>query len=699
MGDYTIRKWQDWPNLCMYMGLILPLIILHVSSAVFAAGNPELSFEGKIVTSTGVSLTDGSYAMEFQIYTGCTNNTGAGCTAVWTEDYTGAGQLVTFTSGTFQVNLGSINPFGSSVPWDTSPLYLSLQIGNASTCTPAGNFQANCGGAGVMTPYILLTSTPYAQDSAELDGLTASQFGQLATANTWTNTNDFQASSTTALQVSNSSETILTADTSGDQVLLGQAGTSGDNGTLVFNSATSAGYAITLNTSSTLAASYSLTLPANAPGTSQCLQSGPSTPGDLAFGTCSTLQSAYNGGSTISTSAGGTVTISTSAPPTANIVSISNSGHPVSSSGVNGLGITFSGGSAAVTGDAGLRIDYSPGTTSGGSWDGLRINDAGSGAASGVTTYGLELDGPSSSGSGDDEAMYIGSGWDIGMDIQSGGIQLAAQSDPAQPAANNLKIYAKSVAGLVMPEWISSTDQNTPFQPGLGFNRVEESEPNGTANCSTGTTGFGSVSTGAGTCTAPAPSSTNLMTSVRMEDYSSGTTAGTVAYQRQDTLQVWRGNASGEGGFFYTARFGMGTLVSGNRVFVGLADSVANPTNVDPTTNTTPGKLGMAIDTTSGDWNWINNITGSAPTVTNLGSSFPVNNTDLYELIIYCPIEGSTITYRVTDESTGAQVTNSVSSNIPGTTTFLAPMFMVTNNATASAAILDFNEWYLQSDN
>jgi hypothetical protein len=66
---------------------------------------------------------------------------------------------------------------------------------------------------------------------------------------------------------------------------------------------------------------------------------------------------------------------------------------------------------------------------------------------------------------------------------------------------------------------------------------------------------------------------------------------------------------------------------------------------------------------------------------------------------MYCPENGSAITYRVTDESTGAQTTNSVSTNIPSNTTFLAPDFWVTNNATAAAAILDFNGWYLQSDN
>jgi hypothetical protein len=140
----------------------------------------EMSFEGKIVTSTGTNIPDGNYNMEFKIYTGCTNNTGTGCTAVWTEDWLVGTSPMTFTSGTFQANLGSVTAFGGSVPWGTNPLYMSMQIGSTSSCTPAGNFTANCGGDGVMSPYLLLTSTPYSFNSSELNGITSSGYVQTA---------------------------------------------------------------------------------------------------------------------------------------------------------------------------------------------------------------------------------------------------------------------------------------------------------------------------------------------------------------------------------------------------------------------------------------------------------------------------------------------------------------------------------------
>jgi hypothetical protein len=170
---------------------------------------PYLSFEGKIVTSaSGINIPDGNYNMEFKIYdasTGCTPTTGSGCHLSWTEDWLvsgGAGHYVTFTSGTYQVNLGTQCPFSggtcgiytnTAINWNSYPLYLSLQIGNTSSCTPtstsgAGDFQNQCGGDGEMLPYILLTSTPYAMNAGELGGVPASSFAQLATTNTWTGT-------------------------------------------------------------------------------------------------------------------------------------------------------------------------------------------------------------------------------------------------------------------------------------------------------------------------------------------------------------------------------------------------------------------------------------------------------------------------------------------------------------------------------
>lgn len=204
------------------LGLGLLLAGLSPHKALAATGiNPEVTLEGKLVTAAGINIPDGTYNMEFKVYTAataCTPSTGSGCTLGWTEDYlVGGDGGITVTSGTFVVNLGSVCSFSGSacsysggntnaaINWNTNPLYLSMQIGNTSSCTITTNFNSNCGGDNEMKPYILLTATPYALNAGELGGLSSTSYGQLATNQTWTGTNAVNVTSTSAFQIQNSS--------------------------------------------------------------------------------------------------------------------------------------------------------------------------------------------------------------------------------------------------------------------------------------------------------------------------------------------------------------------------------------------------------------------------------------------------------------------------------------------------------------
>lgn len=271
-------------------------------------------------------------------------------------------------------------------------------------------------------------------------------------------------------------------------------------------------------------------------------------------------------------------------------------------------------------------------------------------------------------------------------------------NEPPTPAAGDLHIYSKSVGGRMVPKWLGPSGVDTSFQSSFAFNRISMMIPSGT-----GTTVpqvWGTTVTSVGTLSHPVLAATSFLTSIRRFILTSATTAGSLLSQRQAQLMTWRGNAAGRGGFYFTTRFNLTTLAAGNRAFVGLADSIAAPTNVDPTTSTTPGKIGVAINANTGNWNWVNNVTGTAPTVTALGASFPVNVTDMYELVIYSTPNGTSITYRFNNLSTGAQTANTVvSTNIPANTTFLAPLFWMTNNAAASAVAMGTSGWYLESDN
>ena len=86
--------------------------------------------------------------------------------------------------------------------------------------------------------------------------------------------------------------------------------------------------------------------------------------------------------------------------------------------------------------------------------------------------------------------------------------------------------------------------------------------------------------------------------------------------------------------------------------------------------------------------------------MTDLGAAFAANTTDLYELVLYSPPDGTTISWRVTDLSTGAVTSGSAASTtIPAAGSFLAPQFWIANSSTPNATALDFAGWYLESDN
>src|ERR1700722_13024283 len=150
----------------LFLGLLGALTLLTAPAYATGGINPSISFEGKIVNNNGTNITDGTYNMEFKIYSG-TSNVGTGDTLLFTEDWlVGSTQGgVELSSGTYEVNLGTAGSGDSvalsSLNWNQYPLWLSLQIGNTSSCTITTTFTSNCGGDTEMKPYIELTSTPY----------------------------------------------------------------------------------------------------------------------------------------------------------------------------------------------------------------------------------------------------------------------------------------------------------------------------------------------------------------------------------------------------------------------------------------------------------------------------------------------------------------------------------------------------------
>ncbi len=706
-----------WNKKAVYGFVFLLLGILSaftlLSKPVHATGgiNPVVSFEGKIVNKTsGVNIADATYNMEFKIYSG-PSSTGSGDTLLWTEDWlVGSTQGgIALTSGTYQVNLGTAGSGDSvalsSLNWNQYPLWLSVQIGNSSSCTITTTFTSNCGGDGEMSPYILLASTPYALNAGELGGLSSTSFGQLAANQTWTGSNVIQDTATNALQVENGSNLVLlTANTSSGSVLLGQTGSSGLNGALVFNSATSSNYAVTLNASGSLAATYTLTLPLNAPSTSQCLESGASIASQLAFTSCLnglSLQAAYNGGSTINTSASGTIAVAASAVPTANILNISNTGYGVATNNINDVGINFVGGNAAVEA-AGLRIDYAPGGTSGGTWDGLHIVANATGAGSGINGNGIKLDGPSSGSGGTDTAIEITTGWDIGLDINSGGMQLAdMSSDPSTPSTGELKVYARTVAGRSLLKVIGPSGVSYALQPSLfQQNVVLITGGNGTSTSTYTTlgsnvTGSGTLATGSGSTSEALGNTSRIAT---------GTTADTVSGFYTKNVYYLGSIANGADGFFYFVRLNFNGQAltnyenssTGANVFAGMCGTTFNTcdTTASPTTQNAAGFqfMGLRPDTN------FQFLTCNTSACNLINTGVTVTNTDTYDMYVYVAPQGTTMYWRIDDLTAGtAPVQGSTTTDLP-TGSGAVNAGLQIENLSAANRFIYFQRMYFETD-
>jgi len=156
--------------------------------------NEQLNFQGRLLDSTGAVVADGSYNMEFKVVQdgdGCNPTSGTfpcSGTVMWTETRIQTNR-VTVTNGYFSVNLGSVTAFASSVDWNQSTLWLSVNIGGTAN-TPSPTWD------GAMKPLKRLTASPYALNALKLGGLSSSAFGQLASSNTWTQTNNFTGTTT-----------------------------------------------------------------------------------------------------------------------------------------------------------------------------------------------------------------------------------------------------------------------------------------------------------------------------------------------------------------------------------------------------------------------------------------------------------------------------------------------------------------------
>lgn len=164
---------------------IITTVLLAMVAKVDAttSNNYTLGFQGKLLDTSGNTVPDGFYNIQFKIYQGGSGEKTSNPDGelVWTESYVNNGKSagVEIKNGVLSVNLGSNTPFGDQIDWSDDTIWLSMNVGGtAENCTKFGS--NTCAGDGEMLPMKRMTATPYAMNSATVDGKSASDFVQMA---------------------------------------------------------------------------------------------------------------------------------------------------------------------------------------------------------------------------------------------------------------------------------------------------------------------------------------------------------------------------------------------------------------------------------------------------------------------------------------------------------------------------------------
>ena len=265
-------------------------------------------------------------------------------------------------------------------------------------------------------------------------------------------------------------------------------------------------------------------------------------------------------------------------------------------------------------------------------------------------------------------------------------------------AADTIKMFSRSYAGRVMPEWMGETGTDCFVQPSLINNNLMLWQP--TVGAVAGTI-MGNTVTSVGTVSHPVLASTNMQTAMRRTSWlSAATTATTTSGIRGNVAQVWRGNAANLGGFTAFFRFSQNTNTLGHQTFIGLAGSLVALAG-DPSGLTDMiGIENDGADAIASGWQVMRNDTTGAATKVSLGSLAPRDTATVLDLTLYAPANASFIGVRVYNQTTQTVALDNAiyTTDLPTNTAFLN--FHAQNRVgTAGVAhTLQLNRIYIESD-
>lgn len=280
----------------------------------------------------------------------------------------------------------------------------------------------------------------------------------------------------------------------------------------------------------------------------------------------------------------------------------------------------------------------------------------------------------------------------------------AVAANPAASATDTLKLYARKVAGRMLPKYIGPAGVDQFIQDKISTNANAFYLPN------TGTTvglNLGIGWTSGGTISHPTPSSTapaiyNQQKRTRWANIVTTTNQTLGLHTVTAQKSFWRGNAAGLGGFFFHCRFAIGLWPAATvRLFVGLSDQNTSPVASD----TLAGNCcGLWHDTTEAA-SVLNFVTRNGTTATKAAITLAANLAagQCFDFYMYASPNGSSINYRLDELNTGTTlVDTSTTTTIPTATAFMGPTLQMSNgtaNITVTTTAMEVMAFSCQSDN
>lgn len=283
-------------------------------------------------------------------------------------------------------------------------------------------------------------------------------------------------------------------------------------------------------------------------------------------------------------------------------------------------------------------------------------------------------------------------------------------NEPSSPSAGTLHYYSKAIAGRMLPKIKGPSGIDTAMQTAIFQNRILNYVPStGTTGTGSGT-GFGPVWTSGGTVSHPTPSSTApaISNQMRRTRYANvvTTTDQTLGIKAEaaDTLNYWRGNAAGLGGFFYCARFIVELYPASTvRLFAGLtASSATYVVASDTVLNNTCGLWHDTTDPSNGAGAF-NFVTRDTTTTTKqqitLANAIAAGNS--YDFYMWCAPNGSTLYWRLDDIVNNVVYEGNTTTTLPASTAFMGPQCAMSNgtaNITVTTTAIGIAGVYTEAD-